>query len=599
MPGKSLIGNLAVNLTLETAAFQRGATIAEKRAEAMRSRFVAAGKSVTGLGAALGVGIGVSALAGVARSAFDMASALSESAEKVGVTVEALQELRFAAQQTGVSEDQLATALNRLNKSMGDLQLGKKSAVDAFAQIGLAADDLKGKAPDEALRIIADALNKLPDAQQRVAVGSQIMGKSFNQLLPLINGGSAALDGYAAKARQAGIITAEEARKLDEAADSWERFKARVSVVAAKFIASVVDMDNAVTPKLLAIENEARALGEAISNLATTAVNAVTNMVAGIRNVLTRAFSAVIDAAEKKIDSLAAKFRWLYDVVVGHSYVPDMVDEIGAQMARLDQVLVAPAIGATTKAAEAFRNLQQETKGLLDRLFPEAAALNTFRSELGTLEAAMKSGILTADQYAAALHRLNTEGLTDIPLLEGAEQALGEAANDNPGQAVLDALGEIPIKAQAANESLLMVAASGINTLADGLAAVISGTAKLGDVFKTVAAQIIADLLRIQIQKMLMNTLGSALGLPGINFGGGLATGGAAVRGKTYLVGEEGPELFSPGVSGRVIANDDLRQAPVGDRSVTQNFNIYANDADSFRRSETQIARQARRKLGV
>jgi phage-related minor tail protein len=44
--------------------------------------------------------------------------------------------------------------------------------------------------------------------------------------------------------------------------------------------------------------------------------------------------------------------------------------------------------------------------------------------------------------------------------------------------------------------------------------------------------------------------------LPGIS--GGLASGGTAMGGKTYLVGERGPELFTPGRTGSVAPNNAL-----------------------------------------
>lgn len=581
MAGSSLIGNLAVNLTMETAAFQRGATIAEKRTEAMRSRFAAATKSVSGLGAALGVGIGVAAISNLARSAFDMASALSESAEKVGVSVEALQELRFAAQQTGVSEDQLAAALNRLNKSMGELQLGKKGAVDAFAEIGLAADDLKGKAPEEALRIIADALNKLPDVQQRVAVGSQIMGKGFSQLLPLINGGSAALNSYSEEARKNGIITAEEARQLDAMADSWERIKVKLSVATAKIIAGFASLEEAVIKWYDFRDRVLAAAGE----LANKAVTYVNNMVSGISKAITGALNAVWDSAAKKIDWIGGKFKWLYDVVVGNSYIPDMVDEIGAQMARLDAVLVQPVVGATSKAAEAFRDLQAQTKGLLDRLFPEQAAFNTLKSEMATLEEAMKRGILTAEQYAAALNRLQTEGLSDAPIdVLGTGSLVGDDIATG-FESLIDRMPQLIDRTQQWRDVVGQVSADLVSIGGDWLSRFIDGAAKLKDLFKQLAIYAI-------------QALTSQGGPLSQLFGGARAMGGPVVKGKGYLVGENGPEWFSPGTSGRIISNDNLR-GMVGNSSRGDIHIHGVRDFDSFRRNETQLRRSSRRALGI
>ena len=48
----------------------------------------------------------------------------------------------------------------------------------------------------------------------------------------------------------------------------------------------------------------------------------------------------------------------------------------------------------------------------------------------------------------------------------------------------------------------------------------------------------------------------TGLGVAGPNFG--LANGGTARAGKTHLVGERGPELFTPGVTGTVTPNHAL-----------------------------------------
>ena len=46
---------------------------------------------------------------------------------------------------------------------------------------------------------------------------------------------------------------------------------------------------------------------------------------------------------------------------------------------------------------------------------------------------------------------------------------------------------------------------------------------------------------------------------PNLNpFGGGQAAGGPVAGGTTYLVGERGPELFTPNRSGSIIPNDEL-----------------------------------------
>lgn len=69
------------------------------------------------------------------------------------------------------------------------------------------------------------------------------------------------------------------------------------------------------------------------------------------------------------------------------------------------------------------------------------------------------------------------------------------------------------------------------------------------------------------------------------------AHGGPVTASQPYMVGERGPEMFVPSISGQIVANDQMG----GDKRVTQVFNIATPDANSFALSERQIARRARR----
>lgn len=367
MPGSAQIGNLSVNLSLETAAFSTGAAKAKAQANGLKGSLAGLGTTMKsfagGLVGGLGIGLAASALGGLAANAVQAGADLAEASEKVGVSVEALQELRLAADQTGVSQESLAGAMAKLNRALGDLQMGKKSAVDAFAAIGLSADDLKGKSADQALRLVADALNKLPDVQQRVAIGAQIMGRGFSELLPLISGGSKALDEYAQKSREQGQISTESAKKLDDLADHWSAFKISAGVAAANTIASAIGMHDKVNAALKGLTDWAGRTDAAIANMARNAVSFVNNMVTGITTAITGKLNAVWEGAKAKIESVTTAFKNMWDRVVGHSYVPDMVDGISEHFGRLDGEMVDPALSATQQVMEAFRGIQENAFG--------------------------------------------------------------------------------------------------------------------------------------------------------------------------------------------------------------------------------------------
>jgi hypothetical protein len=95
-------------------------------------------------------------------------------------------------------------------------------------------------------------------------------------------------------------------------------------------------------------------------------------------------------------------------------------------------------------------------------------------------------------------------------------------------------LNSLPNTAAKANEALEMIAANGLQSLVDGLTDAITGARSLGDVFSSIARQIIADLIRIQIQKAISGGLSSALGSIGSLFGGASAAAGTSGGGGSF-----------------------------------------------------------------
>jgi TP901 family phage tail tape measure protein len=68
--------------------------------------------------------------------------------------------------------------------------------------------------------------------------------------------------------------------------------------------------------------------------------------------------------------------------------------------------------------------------------------------------------------------------------------------------------------------------------------------------------------------------LGQVLGAVGAEFGGARAGGGPVMGGGAYIVGERGPELFTPGSSGYVHSNDSMGGIQIG--SIVINANTRA-----------------------
>ena len=85
--------------------------------------------------------------------------------------------------------------------------------------------------------------------------------------------------------------------------------------------------------------------------------------------------------------------------------------------------------------------------------------------------------------------------------------------------------------------------------LVDAIEGAINGTRTLGDVARSVFGAIQRQLIDFAATSFLR-------AIPGI--GGFFANGGVTKPNKSYIVGERGPELFTPGVTGRVTPNHEM-----------------------------------------
>jgi hypothetical protein len=87
------------------------------------------------------------------------ADANGKTADKIGVGVEALQELRFAAKASGIEQQTLDMALQRFTCRAAEAAQGIGEAKDALAQMGIALRDQSGN-----LRRSEDLLGDVADA---------------------------------------------------------------------------------------------------------------------------------------------------------------------------------------------------------------------------------------------------------------------------------------------------------------------------------------------------------------------------------------------------------------------------------------------------
>jgi len=162
----------------------------------------------------IAVGVGASAMAagtavfGLATKASKAADDIAETAASLGMSTKALQEYRYVAQLTGLTTEEMDSALSKLTVNLGK---GGSEVESALASIGLSVGQLKAAGPDQALEAVANALQGVQDPAQRAAVVTTLFGRSSIKMINALSGGEAALRSLRQEAGQVGYVMDEAA----------------------------------------------------------------------------------------------------------------------------------------------------------------------------------------------------------------------------------------------------------------------------------------------------------------------------------------------------------------------------------------------------
>ncbi|EWH00565.1 hypothetical protein [Halomonas sp. BC04] len=161
----------------------------------------------------IGATLAAGSIFGLANSTATLGDDVAKTADAIGMGTTELQELRYAAERSGVATGTLDGSMQRFVRRIGLAAQGSGAAKKAYEELGLSAQDLARMTPDRALGIVADRLNEVEDHTTRAAWASQLLGNNGADLLNMLKDGSDGLTDYARQARLTGSVLSEEAAR--------------------------------------------------------------------------------------------------------------------------------------------------------------------------------------------------------------------------------------------------------------------------------------------------------------------------------------------------------------------------------------------------
>lgn len=156
-----------------------------------------------------------------------------------GLSTKTLQELQYAENLIDVSVGTITGSMTKLTKAMGDARDGNATAIQSFADLGVSIEDSNGnlRSAEAVFMDVIDALGQIENPTERDAAAMDILGKSAQELNPLIIQGTDALRELMAEADAVGYVLGEEdvaaLGALDDAVQKnelqWEALKKQLA----------------------------------------------------------------------------------------------------------------------------------------------------------------------------------------------------------------------------------------------------------------------------------------------------------------------------------------------------------------------------------
>ena len=472
----------------------------EKGAKKAKKSVKGLSKSFAGLKSAL-VGLAsAGAFGALTKSILSSADAIGKTADRAGIATDELQKMRFAFDQAGVGAEAVDQALLTFGKRLGKARQG----------IGALTGGLKGgeeallselTATDnvsQALDVMFRAMGQATTQTQKLAIADAAFGGAGLKMTSAFNDGTASFEEARERAQSLGLVLGEEGvRNAEKLNDAMTEIS---GTITGGFRNAFLD----IAPVLLANKESIAQAAKAIGETLVSAVNIATPIMKGIGAVFMEVGTFIANIAIE-VDKGIIAFKRL--------------STEGAELVK--------------KFAEGFEAQWDKVKDKVGALIPDW--LQKFLKQ----DSPAEKGPLDSGKWGADAVRLFASGM---------ENSVGKiaSASELVGISMQDTIGGSILSLKDGFSGLQDFAISTLNTIADRMA-----QKSVNFLAETATDFVFSGL----------SSIGKSIG--GSLFGGGgnvegFAGGGFVSGNKPILVGERGPEIFSPGSSGNIIPNDQL-----------------------------------------
>lgn len=568
---------LVVALEAQLNRFERdlkqAGLIADREVRKIEDRFAKANPSFSGsfLKGFLGA-FSLGAVVKIFQETFSSLAKIGDQAERVGLTAEQLQELRYALEQSGGEATQAGGAMERFANNIAKASEGEGKLARFLKDNNIALRDRSGQLRPTAalLSDVANLIQNTASPQERLNIATEFFGRTAGPAMATaLANGAAGLRTLGNEARAAGAVLDNEMIKKAQEID--DKFQKLTRTIGTQLKGAIVQ------------------LADAVSDFATKA-SISAELEAG--TISAERLARAIDIARSKGSPIAP--GWLREL--------ERLRELQRELNRGKFPVNNSALPAAANNGKPTNTRSLHTRPETDRrdaferaLYQAEKRIEVMRAENAVIDegsAARERARLVAELETAAKERNRAAGMKNIEVTAEQRAEIDRMAASMYGVALAterarSPLNEFAREARRTSDGFENFGVSSLRSFEDVLVSLGDKSTTTAEKFRKMTASILSDLGRLLIRQNLIGPLAGLLG--GLGGGGdpwagaipGRASGGPVKAGNLYMTGERGPELFVPSQNGMIIPNHALKSSGGGGVSVNYAPTIDARGADA------------------
>lgn len=395
--GEIFIDNEKANKSIEdtTNKGKNAHTSFAESAGNIAKKATAIGTAIAGASTAV-----VGGISAMATKTSDYADKFDKASLRTGIAVEDLQRLNYAAGQSGISLETVEKSAKKLSFRLGEVSEGNKTTIAMFEKLGVSVTDSNGNLRSSS-DVYNDTIKKLADmgdTAQATAVGTDLFGKAFTDMKPLLAEGSDGIQELEDRADSLGIVMGKDAvdagvKLGDTMEDIKQSLAGSLNKAIVQFMPVLQQLLDKIIENIPKIQATIDKLQPTITKAFNIAMSVVTFVIKNI-NIIFPLFVAMWGTVialniPKKIVSVGKDFSALFKLISSNPIIlviGAIIVAVGLLIANWDKVKKA-ASSVKEFVCNVFNTMKDKLSNILD------GVKNVFSNIFGGLIEVVKAPI--------------------------------------------------------------------------------------------------------------------------------------------------------------------------------------------------------------